>query len=161
MESLTSKAAYLKGLCDGMELDCDKAANKLIVKIIDAISDIAAAVDDVNDAHDELEELVHDIDEDLHDLEELVYDESDMLDDDEEDDDGQEDDFELLDYEDDEDDMGFFEIQCPNCNEDVMVDFETLDDDSPIICPNCHQEIELEFDCDCGCDDCGDKHDEE
>ena len=56
-------------------------------------------------------------------------------------------------------DMGFFEIQCPNCNEDVMVDFEGLDDDAPIICPNCREEIELEFDCDCDCDDC--HHDDE
>lgn len=158
MDSLTSKAAYLKGLCDGMELDGDKAANKLIVKIIDAISDIAAAVDDVCDAHDELEELVQDIDEDLRDLEDFVYDDNGLFDDDDEEQD--DDDFDLLDYDDDED-MGFFEIQCPNCNEDVMVDFETLDDDAPIVCPNCHQEIELEFDCDCGCDDCGEHHGEE
>ena len=54
---------------------------------------------------------------------------------------------------DEDDDMGFFEIQCPSCNEDVMIDFDTLDDEAPIICPNCGEEIELEFDCDCG-DDC-------
>lgn len=156
MESLTSKAAYLKGLCDGMELDAGTAQNKLILKIVDMLSDVAAAVDDVCEAHDELEEIVNDIDEDLHELEMFTYeeDEDDSFEDDEDDS------FDIADYSDDED-MGFFEIQCPNCKEDVMVDFEALDDDAPIVCPSCHQEIELEFDCDCGCDECGHEHEEE
>ena len=34
MDSLTSKAAYLKGLLDGMELEAEKAENKLIAKSI-------------------------------------------------------------------------------------------------------------------------------
>lgn len=148
MDSLTSKAAYLKGLCEGLKLDTEKAEGQLISKIIETLGDIAEAVDDVCDAHDELEGFVRDMDDDLAELEELAYDE----DEDEDEDD-------LSDYEDgdDDDDMGFFEIQCPNCHEDVMVNFDTLDDEAPIVCPNCHQEIELEFDCDCDdCDhDCG------
>lgn len=153
MDSLTSKAAYLKGLADGMKLDSSKDENKLLLKIVEIIDDIAESVDDVCYQADELEEMVSDIDEDLHDVEEIVYDLDDE-DDDLEDDDN----FDIVDYDDDED-MGFFEIQCPNCNEDVMVDFDALDDDAPIICPNCHEEIELEFDCDCDCDDC--HHDDE
>ena len=48
----------------------------------------------------------------------------------------------------------YFEIQCPNCGEDVMIDFDMIDDDNAIVCPNCHEEIELEFDCNCDDDDC-------
>ena len=54
---------------------------------------------------------------------------------------------------DDLDDMDFFEIECPNCKEDVMIDFDALDEDKGIICPNCNQEIQLEFECDCDSDD--------
>ena len=54
------------------------------------------------------------------------------------------------DYDDDYDSDGndYFEIQCPNCGEDVMIDFDMIDDDNAIVCPNCHGEIELEFDVD-------------
>ena len=61
------------------------------------------------------------------------------------------------DYDDDDydsDGNDYFEIQCPNCGEDVMIDFDMIDDDNAIVCPNCHEEIELEFDCDCDDDDC-------
>ena len=54
MDSLTSKAAYLKGLCEGLKLDTEKAEGQLISKIIETLGDIAEAVDDVCDAHDEL-----------------------------------------------------------------------------------------------------------
>ena len=53
-----------------------------------------------------------------------------------------------------EDESEFFEIQCPNCGEDVMIDFDTIDEENGIVCPHCHEEIILEFDCDCDCDDC-------
>lgn len=158
MDSLTAKAAYLKGLAEGMELNAEKASDKLLLKIIETISEIAQAVDDVSDAHDELEELAHELDEDLHDVEEIVYDEDIFDDYEDEDEDEDSDDFSFDDYDEDED-MGFFEIQCPNCKEDVMVDFETLDDDAPIVCPNCHQEIEIEFDCDC--DECHGEHEDD
>ena len=138
MENLVAKVSYLKGLCDGLKIDEDKPEGKLLSSIVDVLGDIAAAVDDVCDAHEELEEKVDEIDEDLADLEELAYD-----DDEEEDDDA-----------DALDDMDFFEIECPNCHEDVMIDFAALDEDKEIVCPNCHQEIELEFDCDCGDEDC-------
>ena len=90
MDSLTSKAAYLKGLADGMNLDAEKAENKLLLKIIETIGEMAEAVDDVCYANDELEELVHDLDEDLHDVEEIVYDYDDEedFDDDEDEKDG-------------------------------------------------------------------------
>ena len=61
------------------------------------------------------------------------------------------------DYDDDDydsDGNDYFEIQCPNCGEDVMIDFDMIDDDNAIVCPNCHEDIELEFDCDCDDDDC-------
>ena len=131
MENLVSKVSYLKGLAEGLEIDKSSPEGKLLTKIIDVLSDIAACCDDLLDAHGELEEKVDEIDADLADIEEIAY--------------GDEDDDEDDDF---DDDMYFFEIECPNCHEDFMVDFDALDEEKGIVCPNCNQEIEFEFECD-------------
>ncbi len=154
MENLVAKVSYLKGLCDGLAIDESKPEGKLLVNIVSVLNDLAGALDEVIDAHNELDEKVDEIDRDLADIEEIAY---------EDDDDEDDDDFDFDDDDDDAfEDMDFFEIECPNCHEDVMIDFDALDADKGIICPNCDQEIELEFDCDCedGCD-CGCHHDED
>ena len=144
MESLVSKVSYLKGLAEGLDIDKSSPEGKLLLSIIDVLSDIALDVDDLSDAHEELEEKVDEIDADLADIEEIAYGDDDADDDDDEFD----------------DDMDFFEIECPNCHEDFMVDFDALDEDKGIVCPNCNQEIEFEFECDCDDEDC-DCHKEE
>ena len=98
MENMTAKVSYLKGLCDGLNIDESKPEGKLLVSIIDVLKDMSAALDDVIDAHDELEEKVDEIDKDLADIEDIAY-----GDDDEDEDD---------DFSDYDDDMDFFEIEC-------------------------------------------------
>lgn len=137
MENLVSKVSYLKGLAEGLEIDKSSPEGKLLTKIIDVLSDIAACTDDLLDAHGELEEKVDEIDADLADIEEIAY--------------GDEDDDEDDNF---DDDMDFFEIECPNCHEDFMVDFDALDEEKGIVCPNCNQEIEFEFECDCDDEHC-------
>jgi predicted Zn finger-like uncharacterized protein len=136
MENLVAKVSYLKGLAEGLNVDKNSAEGKLLLSIVDVLSDIAVACDDLLDAHEELEEKVDEIDQDLADIEEIAYGE----------DDDEDDDF--------DDDMDFFEIECPNCHEDFMVDFDALDEDKGIVCPNCNQEIEFEFECDCDDENC-------
>lgn len=136
MENLIAKVSYLKGLAEGLNVDKSSAEGKLLLSIVDALSDIASAVDGLLDAQVELEEKVDEIDSDLADIEEIAYGE-----DDEED-------------EEFDDDMDFFEIECPNCHEDFMVDFDALDEEKGIVCPNCNQEIEFEFECDCDDENC-------
>ena len=51
-----------------------------------------------------------------------------------------------LDEEHPEDEL--FEVNCPNCDNIVIIDDEMLDSEK-IICPNCKEEIEFEFDCEC------------
>ena len=145
MENLVSKVSYLKGLAEGLEIDKSSPEGKLLTKIIDVLSDMAACTDDLLDAHEELEEKVDEIDADLAEIEEIAY--------------GDEDDDEDDDF---DDDMDFFEIECPNCHEDFMVDFDALDEEKGIVCPNCNQEIEFEFECDCDDENCDcHKNDEE
>ena len=136
MDTLSAKVSYIKGLAEGLNISSETAEGKVLLKIIEALDDIADSLDDLMDAYDELEEKVDEIDSDLADVEEFVYDEDYDEDDDEEN----------LDDFFDEDDDEFFELECPNCGEDVLIDFDMLEDDKGIICPNCHEAITLEFD---------------
>ena len=61
-------------------------------------------------------------------------------------DDEYDDDFDMISEFGDEDDDEYFEIECPNCKEDVLVNFDDID--NGIVCPHCSEEIELEFDTD-------------
>ena len=147
----SEKVAYLKGLAEGMKLSEDNDADKLTLKILDVLSDIALDIEDIDDAMAELSAQVDEIDEDLSMVEEIVYDDEDGCgcgcdcdcdcdcdcgcgcgDDEEE----------------------FYEVTCPACNADFEVDEETLLEGA-IVCPNCGQNLEFDIEeCDCDCDDC-------
>lgn len=131
---LTEKAAYLKGLMDGMNFDKNTNEGKLIAGIIDMMDDLALSVSDLEDETATLSEYVEELDEDLGSVEEDLY--------------GEEDD-----EEDDDDD--FVEIECPHCGEEVYFD-ESIDPEH-IICPACGQEFSCV--CDCGCEDDDDDED--
>lgn len=116
----------------------------------------------------DLEEYVEAIDEDLDDVEDFLFwddEEGEYLDDDFEDnevdmdeedliyfDEEDEDDDEIImvdgiydemdeGYDDDEE--GFFEIECPTCQELVAVDQDIFEDDmvAEVLCPECHEVI--------------------
>lgn len=148
MEYLSEKVAYCKGLMDGLNLEKEnEAVARVFRSILDVLDEIAVSVDDLADAHDELNERVSDVEIDFDNLEELVTETCDF-------DDEIDDEFSSLD---DEDDTDYFEIHCPHCQEDVMIDFDMIDEENSIVCPNCKSEIELVFDCgDDECDCCGD-----
>lgn len=129
--TVTEKAAYLRGLAEGLNLEADAPATKLFNAIIDLLDDLALTTADLEDSVEILNEQVDAVDEDLDELESYVYDE--------------------FDDEDDDDDDDFFEVECPNCNEVVCVDEGILEEGS-INCPNCNELLEFEIDCDC--DDC-------
>lgn len=145
MDNLSNKIAYLKGLADGMKLTEKSDEGLMIVKLLDAMAEateeISVLKERAADLNDETTSLRMDMDElySLMDAEDDVYDFS-------------QDDDEYDEYYDDEDDLfdddedNLFEIMCPECGEDVIVDFDMLDDENNIVCPNCHSDIELEFD---------------
>ncbi|MEI6577851.1 MAG: CD1247 N-terminal domain-containing protein [Eubacteriales bacterium] len=134
MMTITEKAAYLKGLAEGLSLDAAKPETKLINAIIELLDDLTLTVSDIEDGLEILNEQVDAVDEDLDELESFVYDD--------------------LDDEDDEDE-DYFEIECPKCGETICVDEGVMMDGS-INCPNCDELLEFDVDCDCecGCEDC-------
>lgn len=134
MMTVTEKAAYLKGLAEGLNLEESKPETKLINAMIDVIDELALSVADLEDAVDMLTEQVDAVDEDLAELEDYVFEDEDY------------DDCEgCAGYCGDEDD--YFEVECPACGEVICLDESVLDEES-IECPACGETLEFDFDID-------------
>ena len=72
--TITERAAYIKGLAEGLGIDESTKEGKVIKALIDAFDDMALTVSDLEAELDELTEQVETIDEDLGSLEEDYYD---------------------------------------------------------------------------------------
>lgn len=70
---LTDKAAYLKGLMDGLEIDKTSKEGKVFLKMSDLFADITEAIELLQAKTDDLTELCDDIDRDLGEVEEDLY----------------------------------------------------------------------------------------
>ena len=134
--TISEKVAYLKGLADGLELDKESSKEgKLIGKIIDILEDLGFAVEDreveVEAIADEMDTMA----EDLSDVESLVFDEW------EEEDDDCSGCCSMLN---DDDEDTFFEIACPSCGEDIVID-ESILDIGEVTCPNCGDKFAMDL----------------
>ena len=136
--TISEKVAYLKGLADGMELEKDASKEgKLILKIIDILEDVGLSVEDLESEVEDLGDAVDVLSEDVEDLETIVYEDWDEYED--------EDDLPFVTA--DEDDDDFFEVECPSCGEDIVIDESALDA-GEVACPNCGDKFSLGFDMD-------------
>ena len=147
--TLTEKVAYLKGLVEGLGIDETTSQGKVTKAVVDILNDMALSIADLDECATELYEEVEALDEDLGNLEDDFYEEFEEDEYDEEDED-----------EDDDCDCDcccdeIYEVECPNCHEEICIDGEILDMGS-IDCPNCgeHLTFDIEEDCDCDCDCC-------
>lgn len=136
--NLTEKAAYLKGLKDGLNLNTETAEGKLIAALIDLVDEMAASVTDIEDMSYAVSEELDAIEDELDAIEEVLDDEfeEDYEDDDEED---EVDDDEGYEFDDDV----IYEVKCPTCGEVINLDEEMLDA-GKIECPNCGEELEFD-----------------
>lgn len=140
----SERAAYIRGLMEGLDLDPNAKETKLFNAIVDLLDDLCLSVEEMEDAYDELSGQVDEIDEDLGELEEGYYDLDDFDDEEDEDDDWEED-----------DDDCYFEVTCPSCGDTIQLNGEMLEEGS-IECPNCGENLEFDLDeeeCGCG-EDC-------
>lgn len=151
--SLTEKAAYLRGLYDGMELNESKSKEaRMLSAMIDVIQELSAHVTEneaslsaLADEVDDLSELTSELEERVDDeLEErdFPYDEDDCLDFTDDDEDEPD-----LDDEDDDDFQITYEVECPNCKRMLTVGEEDLVCGT-IECDTCGKkfQIEIEYD---------------
>ena len=139
----SEKAAYIKGLIEGMELDTSKGEGKLFAAIVDLLEDLALGLDDVENTLDELDEGLDVVSDDLEELESFVYD----LDDDDFDYDD-DDDYDDEDDDDGDDDDDYdYAVVCPACGEEFLLENEDLDA-GVIECPACGETLELDLSAD-------------
>ncbi len=128
--TISEKVAYLKGLAEGLNLDTEKSKEgKLISVMIGILEDLAMSVEDLEENTVDLGEEIDVLSDDLADVEDEVFGE--------EDEDGDEDDLEN--YDDD-----WFEVECPTCGADIVVDEEALAD-GEVECPGCGTRYAMEL----------------
>ena len=144
--TISEKAAYLKGLMDGLKLDTEAAEGKMISAIVDLLGDMSKKVTDIEDTtiaiSDELDEIEEDLDaiEDfIMELEEDEDDEWDEEDDEWDDDEEYEEGFDFGD-----EDTTIYEVVCA-CGNVIAFDEETLEKGS-MICPDCGETLEFVMD---------------
>ena len=111
--TISEKVAYLKGLAEGLDLDTAKSKEgKLISVMIGILEEIGMSIEDLEENTVALGEEIDAISDDLSDVEKAVFDEDDDDDDcccgDEDDD--------------------FFEVDCPNCGDTLMIDESVLEE---------------------------------
>ena len=140
--TISEKAAYLKGLMDGLKLDTETAEGKMIAAIVDLMGDVTRRLADVEETTIAISDELDEIEEDLDAIEDYILDEEEDEDedwDDEEWDDEEEDADEGFDFGDP--DSTIYEVECV-CGQIVDFDEETLEEGS-IICPNCGETLEF------------------
>ena len=142
--TLAEKAAYLKGLMDGIKLDTEKDENRLLKAVVDLLQDMAVSIDDLEDNAIAVSDELDEIEENLDAIDEYLMDED-------EDDDDDFDYDEDMDYDlGDDDEFDFdedpvYEVTCPKCGEvHQFSEKELLEGSKP--CSKCGELLEFEFD---------------
>lgn len=133
MSKLTDKASYLKGLAEGMKLNTEKDANKLLSEMLELVSDMADELEALAEANEELNEYVESIDDDLADLEETLF--------------GDDEDCDCCDHDhcdcdcEDEDDDELISYACPSCGQEINFRASDVDFDEDYLCPACGKPV--------------------
>lgn len=122
--TISEKVAYLKGLAEGLDLDVEKSKEgKLISVMIGILEEVAMSIEDLEENALALGEEIDVLSDDLADVEDVVFEDEDDGDNDEDD---------------------YFEVECPNCEEPLIIDDEALAE-GVIECPNCEQKFSLDL----------------
>ena len=151
--TILEKTAYIKGLCEGLELDKkDSAEAKVIKALLDLCQDMAEEIDALGSDVEDLIDYCEELDEDLGDVEEVLLDEEEDEEWDDEDDDYCDCDCDECDCECDcedcdcYDDEEFYEIVCPSCGETICFDDSVNAEE--LLCPACNCKLGCIIDAD-------------
>jgi DNA-directed RNA polymerase subunit delta len=138
LHQIKERLAYLKGLADGLNIGETTPEGRVLVGIMDMLSEMSTEMERLRARTDQLEEYIEAVDDDLTDLENGILDD---------DYDADLEDSEVEHEEDveDEDDSSieYMEINCPNCGETVFVDSDVFESDEvvEVLCPECKQTV--------------------
>ena len=146
--TINEKAAYLKGLMEGLQLDTEKAEGKMIAAIVDLLGDVTKKLTNVEDTTIAISDELDEIEEDLDAIEDFIMDEEEDEDYEDEYDDDDFEDFDDDDYDEEGFDFGdedttIYEVKCI-CGNVIAFDEETLEAGS-IVCDECGETLEFSF----------------
>ena len=138
--SITEKAAYLKGLADGLEIDNTTKEGKLIAALVDMVDALATKLDELDADVQDLNDYCEELDEDLGEVEEYLCEEDDC----DCDCDCEDCDCDCEDCDCDCDCEETYEIECPKCHDVICFD-ESVDPEA-LVCPACGAKVALTAD---------------
>ncbi len=140
--TIVEKAAYLKGLTEGLGMTPETKEGKLWAALQDLLSDMAHEIEDMQAAHLDMADALDELTDEVTLLQDYCgdLDESPADDEDEEDD---EEDAEEDDEDDDPYDGILYDVTCPVCGEEITLDEDMLAQGS-IDCPHCGEALEFE-----------------
>ncbi len=174
--TITEKAAYLKGLVEGQGMDPETGVGKLWNVLSELVGDLASEVRELRKEQEGLSESVENVEIGLEYLEDLLQDDYDGDDDDFDDGDFDDGDDSFGDvypfpgsssYADGDDDNGpdddygdeeliYYEVECPGCGEIIEFNDETLEKGA-VRCPGCGAMLSFDpVDSEDGVDDAAD-----
>ena len=134
--TISEKVAYIQGLYDGLGLDGEKSGEaRILSELLDVLREVGLQLDGMDATLDQFDEELDTLGNTVAELEEAVFDD--------------EDDGDFEDYDDTDED--FFEIPCPSCGEDLIVDDEALAA-GVVDCPACGGKFALSFEDEDGAD---------
>ena len=137
---MKEKAAYLRGLIEGLGIDETTKEGKVIKAMSELLGELAEAVDGIDEDVTRAYDQINDLSEELEDLEADLYedDEDDAYYSCDDDDDFDDDDF------DDDDDETLYETVCPSCN-NVIALSESVLEEGEMPCPCCGEMLEFDY----------------
>ena len=128
---LSERAAYIKGLIDGLELDPKDKQTKVFRLIAELLGDMAEEIGELEQCYDDVCDQIDGIGEDLAGVEDIIYDE---------DYDGG------IDYSQSGESSDLaYETTCPSCDTTISLSETSLNMGS-IKCPNCGEVLEFDYD---------------
>ena len=154
--TIVERAAYLKGLTEGMGINPESKEGKLWYALNDLLHDMAHEIEDLQACSMDQADIIDEIADELEYLEEITcdldlpeeYDSCDCengckcgCDDDDDDDDDEDDDDE---DEEIEYDGVIYDAVCPVCGEEISFGQETLEEGS-VNCPGCGELLEFDL----------------
>ena len=166
--TVVERAAYLKGLVEGLGLEPDSRDAKLWKALTELVSDMAHEIEDLQTSSLDMADAMDELCEELSYLEDLSldrdYPEDDAEDEDyspdlrlyeakrepaEPEEDAEEDAAEEGEGDEDEDeelsyDGVLYDVTCPSCGKEITFDEETLEQGS-ITCPDCGEVLEFDL----------------
>ena len=126
---LSEKAAYVKGLIEGLGLDPKDKQTRVFKTISDLLCEMAEEIKELEQCYDDVCDQVDGISEDLAGVEDILSSDS----------------YESISYDETESDDGMaYEVTCPTCDKTTYLSEDSLNS-GVIKCPSCGEVLELGY----------------